>query len=104
LTERFELNKKIYIFVAVLLVLILLTLFELFIGKNSLLQQKELSAEIAAYQAEIDSLKEVIEARNAEIERLQNDSLYKESILRTRYGMSRDSEKVFQLVEPKAEK
>ena len=46
-------NKKIYIFVAVLLVLILLTLFELFIGKNSLLQQKELSAEIAAYQAEI---------------------------------------------------
>ncbi len=97
-------NKKIYIFVAVLLVLILLTLFELFIGKNSLLHQKQLAAEIASYQAEIDSLKGVVEARNAEIERLLSDSMYKESILRTRYGMSRESEKVFQLVEPKSEK
>ena len=97
-------NKKIYIFVAVLLVLILLTLFELFIGKNSQLHQKQLAAEIASYQAEIDSLKGVVEARNAEIERLLSDSMYKESILRTRYGMSRESEKVFQLVEPKSEK
>ncbi|MBO7060834.1 septum formation initiator family protein [Fibrobacter sp.] len=97
-------NKKVYIIVAVLLALLLLTLFELFLGKNSLLHQKQLAEEIASYQAEIDSLKEVIEVRNAEIERLQNDSMYKETILRTRYGMSRESEKVFQLVEPKPEK
>lgn len=97
-------NKKICIFVAILLLLLLFTLFELFFGRDSILRQKQLSAEIAAYQAEIDSLNKVIDKRNEEIERLTHDSLYKESILRTRYGMSRDGEKVFQLVEPKSEK
>lgn len=80
------------------------TIFVLFFDKNNLIHQKELSAEIAAYQAEIDSLKEIIKSRNELIERLQSDSMYKESILRTRYGMSRQGEKVFQLVEPKSEK
>lgn len=102
--ERFDLNKKICIFVAILLLLLLFTVFELLFGRNSLLLQKQISAEIAAYQAEIDSLNQVIEDRNKEIDRLMHDSLYKESILRTRYGMSRDGEKVFQLVEPKSEK
>lgn len=97
-------NKKICIFVAILLFLLLFTVFELLFGKNSLLLQKQLSADITAYQVEIDSLNQVIDERNKEIDRLIHDSLYKESILRTRYGMSRQGEKVFQLVEPKSEK
>lgn len=102
--ERFDLNKKIYIIFAIGLFVFAIMLFELFLGKNSLIRQNQITEEIAAYQAEIDSLKQVIETRNQEINRLQNDSMYKESILRTRYGMSREGEKVFQLIEPKTEK
>ena len=50
------------------------------------------------YQEQIDSLNKVIETRNELIQKLKTDSLYKEEILRTRYGMSREDEKVFQLV------
>lgn len=97
-------RKKSYIFLGIILIILFETLFVLFFDKNNLFHQKELSEEIAAYQAEIDSLKEIIEKRNIIIERLKTDSMYKESILRTRYGMSRQGEKVFQLVEPKSEK
>ena len=51
-----------------------------------------------SYQEEIDSLQKVIDGYKHEIERIREDSLYKESILRTRYGMSRKDEKAFQLV------
>lgn len=102
--EHFELNKKICIFVVILLLLLLFTLFELFFGRDSIIRQKQLSAEILTYQKEIDSLNKVLQERNKEIDRLTSDSLYKESILRTRYGMSREEEKVFQLIEPKSEK
>lgn len=73
-------------------------LSQLFFGKNSISQQRLVAQEIAEYQHQIDSLEKLIEARNLEIERLKGDSLYKEEILRTRYGMSEKGEKVFQLV------
>ena len=47
----------------------------------------------------MDSLNALIEQYKKEIELLENDSLYKEGVLRSRYGMSRKGEKVFQLVE-----
>ena len=71
---------------------------QLMFGKNSLKQQRKVAHDIELYQAKIDSLQHAIDSCNIEIDRLKNDSLYKESLLRTHYGMSRKGEKVFQLV------
>ena len=67
-------------------------------GKNSLKQQQKITQDIARFEAQIDSLQHAIDSCNIEIERLKNDSLYKENLLRTRYGMSRKGERVFQMV------
>ena len=72
--------------------------FHLLFGKDSFPEQRRIAREIELYQAEIDSLNKVIEERDKLIQKLKTDSLYKEEILRTRYGMSRENEKVFQLV------
>ena len=72
--------------------------FLLLFGKNSIPQQRRIAKEIELYQLQIDSLNKVIEDLDALIQKLKTDSLYKEEILRTRYGMSRKDEKVFQLV------
>ena len=72
--------------------------FQLMFGKNSIPQQHRIAKEIELYQEQIDSLTKIIEERDELIEKLKTDSLYKEEILRTRYGMSREGEKVFQLV------
>jgi len=72
--------------------------FHLLFGKDSFPEQRRIAREIEIYQAEIDSLNKVIEERDKLIQKLKTDSLYKEEILRTRYGMSREGEKAFQLV------
>ena len=72
--------------------------FHLLFGKDSIPEQRRIVKEIELYQKEIDSLTKVIEQRDELIQKLKTDSLYKEEILRTRYGMSRENEKVFQLV------
>lgn len=71
---------------------------QLMFGKNSLKQQQKITQDIAKYEAQIDSLQHAIDSCNNEIERLKKDSLYKENLLRTRYGMSRKGERVFQMV------
>lgn len=72
--------------------------FHLLFGKDSIPEQRRIVKEIELYQKEIDSLTKVIEQRDELIQKLKTDSLYKEEILRTRYGMSREGEKTFQLV------
>ncbi|SOD13629.1 cell division protein FtsB [Fibrobacter sp. UWB16] len=72
--------------------------FHLLFGKDSIPEQRRIVKEIELYQKEIDSLTKVIEQRDELIQKLKTDSLYKEEILRTRYGMSREGEKAFQLV------
>ena len=72
--------------------------FHLLFGKDSIPEQRRIVKEIELYQKEIDSLTKVIEQRDELIQKLKTDSLYKEEILRTRYGMSRKGEKVFQMV------
>lgn len=91
-------NKRSVLFAALLLIAFAMMVSQLFFGKNSIGQQRYVAHEIAAYQAKIDSLEKLIEARNIQIERLKKDSLYKTEILRTRYGMSEKGEEVFQLV------
>ena len=73
-------------------------MFQVLFGKNSIPEQRRISKEIELYQKQIDSLNKVLESRIELIQKLKTDSLYKEEILRTRYGMSRENEKVFQLV------
>ena len=92
-------HKKIYIAIIAVLFLLSIVVAELLFGKNSIPRQKQVKQEIAMYQAKVDSLNALIEQYKKEIELLENDSLYKEGILRSRYGMSRKGEKVFQLVE-----
>ena len=72
--------------------------FHLLFGKDSIPEQRRIAREIELYQKQIDSLTKIIEERDDLIKKLKTDSLYKEEILRTRYGMSREDEKVFQLV------
>lgn len=91
-------NKRLFLFLAIIIIAIAVVVSQLLFGKNSLKQQRSISKEIAVYQHQIDSLQKIIDSRNIEIERLKNDSLYKEEILRTKYGMSLKGEKVFQLV------
>ena len=92
-------HKKKYIAIIAVLFLLSIVVAELLFGKNSIPRQKQVKQEIAMYQAKVDSLNALIEQYKKEIELLENDSLYKEGILRSRYGMSRKGEKVFQLVE-----
>ena len=91
-------HKKIYIVILVFLFFIGILLLQLFFSKGNLIEQRNVEQQIAEYELKIDSLKSIIEQNKLEIERLQNDSLYKEKILRTKYGMSREGEKVFQMV------
>ena len=91
-------HKKIYIFVLAFLFLIGVLVLQLFFSKGNLFEQKKIELLITEYEFKVDSLKGVIDDYKSELERLQNDSLYKEQILRTKYGMSRDGEKVFQMV------
>ncbi|MBR2210615.1 MAG: septum formation initiator family protein [Fibrobacter sp.] len=92
-------HKKKYIAIIAVLFLLSIVITELLFGKNSIPRQKQVKQEIAMYQAKVDSLNALIEQYKKEIELLENDSIYKEGILRSRYGMSRKGEKVFQLVE-----
>lgn len=94
-------HKKIYIAIITVLVLGSIILFELLLGRNSISEQRRVAQENAQFQQEIDSLNNVIKLQEEEIERILNDSLYKETILRTRYGMSRKDEKAFQMVNQK---
>ena len=91
-------HKKIYIFILAFLFFIGVLVLQLFFSKGNIFEQKKIEHLITEYEFKVDSLKGVINDYKSEIERLQNDSLYKEEILRTRYGMSRDGEKVFQMV------
>lgn len=84
-------------FFLVLAVAFASTVSHLFFGKNSIEQQRKVARDIEQYQKQIDSLQQAIDSCDLEIDRLKNDTLYKESLLRTRYGMSRKGEKVFQL-------
>ena len=90
-------RSRIFIIIATVIAFAFLV-FQALFGKNSFPEQHRISNEIEFYQKQIDSLNKVIESRNELINKLKTDSLYKEEILRTRYGMSRENEKVFQLV------
>ena len=91
-------HKKIYAVLIAIVILIAIMAVQLIFGQHSIPRQQRVKEDIARYQDQIDSLQKVIEGYQNEIERIKTDSLYKESILRTRYGMTTKDEKAFQLV------
>lgn len=91
-------HKKIYIAIVVVIFFIAIVVSQLLFSKGNIFEQQMLTQQIELQQKQIDSLNAVIEERKLIIEKLLTDSLYKEEILRTRYGMSRKDEKVFQMV------
>lgn len=91
--------KKRFIILAAFAIIAVVVVSQLLFDKNSIRQQRRFYREIAKYEYQIDSLQQVIDARKEQIQKLKNDSLYKEELLRTHYGMSRKGEVVFQLVE-----
>ena len=91
-------HKKIYIAILVVIFFVAIVVSQLLFSKGNVFEQQRLILQIENQQRQINSLNVIIEERKMQIERLQNDSLYKEEILRTRYGMSRKGEKVFQMV------
>ena len=91
-------HKKLYTALIAIAILIAIMAVQLIFGQNSIPRQQRVKENIARYQEEIESLQKVIDGYKHEIERIREDSLYKETILRTRYGMSRKDEKAFQLV------
>ena len=91
-------HKKIYAVLIAIVILIAIMAVQLIFGQNSIPRQQRVKEDIARYQDQIDSLQKVIEGYQNEIERIKTASLYKESILRTRYGMTTKDEKAFQLV------
>ena len=94
-------HKRIYIAVIAFMFFIGILFLQLFFSKGNLIEQRKVAQQIAEYEFKVDSLKQIIQKDSLEIDRLLNDSLYKEEILRTRYGMSREGEKVFQMVKGK---
>ena len=91
-------HKKIYIAILIVIFFVAIVVSQLLFSKGNVFEQQRLILQIENQQRQIDSLNVIIEERKMQIERLQNDSLYKEEILRTRYGMSRKGEKVCQMV------
>jgi cell division protein FtsB len=97
--EQLDVKKRFFwIILFTIVATIAIVISQLMFGKNSLKQQQKITQDIAMYEAQIDSLQHAIDSCNIEIERLKKDSLYKENLLRTRYGMSRKGERVFQMV------
>jgi cell division protein FtsB len=97
--EQLDVKKRFFwIILFTIVATFAIVISQLMFGKNSLKQQQKITQDIARYEAQIDSLQHAIDSCNIEIERLKNDSLYKENLLRTRYGMSRKGERVFQMV------
>ena len=97
--EQLDVKKRFFwIILFTIVATIAIVISQLMFGKNSLKQQQKITQDIARFEAQINSLQHAIDSCNIEIERLKNDSLYKENLLRTRYGMSRKGERVFQMV------
>ncbi|OWV27045.1 hypothetical protein B7988_02480 [Fibrobacter sp. UWB1] len=97
--EQLDVKKRFFwIILFTIVATIAIVISQLMFGKNSLKQQQKITQDIARFEAQIDSLQHAIDSCNIEIERLKNDSLYKENLLRSRYGMSRKGERVFQMV------
>lgn len=68
-------------------------------GDNGVQNQYRLKRQISHLEKEADSLKEILKLRENEAGRLLTDTFYLETIARTKYGMSRKGETVYQFLD-----
>lgn len=87
------------IIISIAIIIVMLIGFELFSGKSSVLNHHRLSEDNKQLQTTIDSLKTVLKNKTSQIKMLKNDSNYMEYIIRTRLGMSKEGEQVFQFID-----
>lgn len=83
---------------SLLALLLLYLLGKLFLGQNGLIRQFRIQRENTEIELSIDSLESVLEQKKKEHQRLLHDTLYIEELARTRFGMSRPGETVFQFL------
>lgn len=93
------LKKKSTIAFIIIIIFSVIMVFQLLFGKNSLWSQRRLYNHIQALEQHIDYLKVELENEKKENARLKTDSFYLESIIRTRYGMSKSDELPVQFVD-----
>lgn len=95
---KFKNFVKQILFVLVF-VIVAVSFYSFSFGENGLYKQNNLKRQIAILGQEADSLKKVLEYRKDEGERLLTDSFYMESIARTKFGMSKKNETVYQFLD-----
>ena len=85
---------------SLLALLVLYLLGRLLLGQNGLLHQMQIQKQNEELSSDIDSLEIILQKKKKEHDRLLHDTLYIEEIARTRFGMSRPGEVVFQFLPP----
>ena len=91
-------NPTLIILAFFLAIILCMTAFLVF-QKTGLRQQYHLKQEIMLLENRNDSLQKQLEKQEAIIKRLTYDSLYIESIARTKFGMMKKDEVGFQFVD-----
>lgn len=74
-------------------------LWSFILGENGFWNQHKLKSQIMRLEQEKESLQKELLARHHEGERLHKDSFYIESIARTKFGMSKKNEIVYQFID-----
>lgn len=98
------LKKMIFFkrFAVIFLILVVIAVVGNFLfGEKGFTEQRSLSRQIKELEFKIDSLSQELKTKKEIQERLQKDTLYIETIARTRFGMSRKEETVYYFVPEK---
>jgi cell division protein FtsB len=88
---------KRWILIIIIFVIAIGTYSVVFRSKG-ILDQITLSNQLETLKLEIDSLKRELKSNRERVKKTKNDSLYMETIVRTKLGMSRKGEKVFRFI------
>ena len=85
---------------SLLILLVLYLLGKLFLDHNGLLKQFQVQRMNTDEELSIDSLEYILQQKKEERSRLLRDTLYIEQLARTKFGMSRPGEIIFQFLPP----
>jgi|GEM_PF-876699 len=85
---------------SLLFLLVLYLVGKLFLENNGLLKQFQIQRKNTEVEQSIDALEQVLQQKKEERSRLLRDTLYLEQLARTKYGMSRRGEIIFQFLPP----
>lgn len=84
---------------AIVLAMTLAFLWSFFLGEYGLWNKHKLSVQIRHLEQEKDSLQTELLSRHREGERMLRDTFYIESIARTKFGMAKGNEAVYQFID-----